>query len=221
MRIHKKIQNIYQQVLSTHELIQITHDEGYNAELTISPTEDYAIFTSSRSGDLELYSFPLNDTSMVRRITYTPGYDGGAYFSNDGKKICWRAYRPQGENLTLYFELIQLGIVNPAYMQLYVADADGSNAQMIRQLPGTNFAPFFLPDDSGLIFCSNLHDPEGGDFQLYSIKLDGSNLTQITTEGSFNSFPMFSPDGKKLAWASNRNVKNPEDIYIYVADWLG
>jgi hypothetical protein len=38
---------------------------------------------------------------------------------------------------------------------------------------GTNFAPFFLPDDSGVIFSSNLHDPYGGDFQLYTVKLDG------------------------------------------------
>ena len=30
------------------------------------------------------------DGKNIRRITYTPGYDGGAYFSFSGKQITWR-----------------------------------------------------------------------------------------------------------------------------------
>merc|ERR1712146_504626 len=131
----------------------------------------------------------------VRRLTYTPGYDGGAYYSNDGTMLCWRAYRPHGDNLTDYVELIKLGLVVP--------------------LGGTNFAPYFLPDDSGLIFSSNMHDPMGGNFQLYTVDLDGSNLQQITFDGSFNSFPMFSHDGKRLAWASDRDTTDYGEISIH------
>merc|ERR1712146_716498 len=165
---------------------------SYNTELTLSPDGKYAVYTSDVTGDLELYSFPVDEPSEVRRLTYTPGYDGGAYYSNDGTMLCWRAYRPHGDNLTDYVELIKLGLVVPLDMQLYVANADGTNARMVGPLGGTNFAPYFLPDDSGLIFSSNMHDPMGGNFQLYTVDLDGSNLQQITFDGSFNSFPMFS-----------------------------
>ena len=34
------------------------------------------------------------DGSDVRRLTHTLGYDGGAWFSPDGKKIVYRAYHP-------------------------------------------------------------------------------------------------------------------------------
>lgn len=33
------------------------------------------------------------DGSDIRRMTYTPGYDGGAYFSTNNKMIVWRADR--------------------------------------------------------------------------------------------------------------------------------
>ena len=35
-------------------------------------------------------------------------------------------------------------------MQVYVANSDGSNAVQVTNNNGVNFAPFFLPDDSGI-----------------------------------------------------------------------
>jgi len=206
--------------LTTKNLTRLTTTDGYDAESTISPDGSRIIFTSDRDGDLELYTMAL-DGSDVKRITYTPGYDGGAYFSYDSKMICWRANRPIGSDLTDYLNLLKLGLVGPTNMQIYVM-LDINNPYSVVQVTnvsGVNFSPFFLPDDSGIIFSSNLHDPQGGDFQLYTVKLDGSSLTQITTEGTFNSFPMFSPDGKYLAWESNRNTTDPTEINVFIAQW--
>ena len=44
---------------------------------------------------------------------------------------------------------------------------------------GVCFAPFFLPNNKGIIFSSNMHDPMGGDFQLYVINIDGTGLKQV------------------------------------------
>ena len=38
------------------------------------------------------------------------GYDGGAFFSHDSKKIVWRASRPVGEAEAQYKELLAQGI---------------------------------------------------------------------------------------------------------------
>jgi len=213
--------NVYSKHLSSGKLTRLTHHKGYNAETTMSPDGSQMIFTSDRDGDLELYIANVSDPTFPRRVTYSPGYDGGAWFSNRGDKLCWRAMRPLGEALTDYLELLELGLVAPIGMQLYVSNADGTGAFQVAPngLNGTSFAPFFLPDDSGLIFSSNMADPDGGEFQLYIINLDGSGLQQITYEGTFNAFPMFSPDGKTLIWASNRDTSSYTDIDIYVAQW--
>ena len=124
---------------------------AYDAESTLSPDGKSIVFTSARSGDLELYTVNL-DGSNLRRMTYSPGYDGGPYFSHNGKMICWRANRPQGQALTDYRNRLDLGLVEPVGMQLYVMNIDDPNsARLIGPYNGTSFAPSFLPDDSGLV----------------------------------------------------------------------
>ncbi|HEY4491174.1 MAG TPA: hypothetical protein VI958_04195, partial [Acidobacteriota bacterium] len=59
---------------------------GYDAEATISADGKKIVFTSDRDGDLELYVMDA-DGKNLRRLTHTPGYDGGAFFSADAKKI--------------------------------------------------------------------------------------------------------------------------------------
>jgi len=216
-----KDMDIYVYGLKDGYRTKLTDNNAYDAESVISADGSRIVFTSDRDGDLEIYTMNLDGT-QVRRHTYTPGYDGGAWFSHNNKMLVWRASRPTGSNLTEYLNLLSLGIVRPIGMQIVVQDVEGfSPAVTITSNAGTNFAPVFLPDDSGVLFCSNLIDPQGGTFHLYYVKLDGTGLTQITTEGSFNSFPMFSPDGKYLLWESDRNAKTYGDIDIFKAEWIG
>lgn len=83
---------IFLKNLNDNSFKRISHGSGYNAESTVSPDGKRVIFTSTRDGDLELYTMNL-DGSDVRRMTYTPGYDGGAYFSFNNQMMVWRANR--------------------------------------------------------------------------------------------------------------------------------
>ena len=84
---------------------KITNHKGYDAEATVSPKGDLIVFTSDRSGDLELYTMKI-DGSDVKQITSGLGYDGGAFFSPDGKKLVFRASRPNTEKeIKVYTEL--------------------------------------------------------------------------------------------------------------------
>ncbi|GIV61394.1 MAG: hypothetical protein KatS3mg044_0260 [Rhodothermaceae bacterium] len=196
---------------------------GYDAEATVSPDGKYIVFTSTRSGDLELWRYELA-TGELLQLTHDLGYDGGAFFSPDSKKIVWRASRPTGEDANVYRDLLQKGLVEPKALNLFVADIDGSNARQITDLPGANWAPFFHPSGEKIIFTSNHHTVEQGGrlFDLFMINLDGTGLEQITHSGTFDAFPMFSFDGKKLVFASNRNAdRSPSrDTNIFVADWI-
>jgi Tol biopolymer transport system component len=200
-------------------LQQLTETPGYDAEATISPVGDRMVFTSVRDGDLELYTMNL-DGSDVRRITNRPGYDGGAFFSPDGSKIVWRASYPEGEELTDYQALLEQGLIRPNALEVYVANADGSDVRQVTDNGAANFGPYWHPDGERIIFSSNMGDPTGREFDLYMIHEDGTGLEQITHTGDFDGFPMFSPDGRYLVWGSNRNPSHEANTNVFIAEWV-
>lgn len=199
---------------------QLTHSKGYDAEATLSPDGKKMIYTSDKDGDLELYVMDL-ETGKEVRVTHELGYDGGAWFSPDGTKIIWRASRPKTEAaIKEYKELLAAEMVAPTNMEVFVANADGSNARQITNFGQANWAPSFFPDSKRIIFASNQEYKRGFPFNLYAIDEDGKNFEKITHEKIFDAFPMFSPDGKKVIFCSNRNNGGTRDTNIFIADWI-
>jgi TolB protein len=197
--------------------------DGYDAEATVSPDGKYIVFTSTRSGDLDLWRYEIK-TGKLKQLTNILGYDGGAFFSRDSKKIVWRASRPSGDAADSYKKLLMNGYVEPKELNIFISDIDGKNINQVTNLPGANWAPFFHPSGKKILFCSNHHSIEQGGrrFDIFMINIDGSGLVQITNSGIFDAFPMFSYDGKKLVFCSNRQVnrKATHDTNVFVADWI-
>jgi len=199
---------------------QLTSEPGYDAEATVSPNGDKIVFTSTRSGDLELYTMNLDGSDVVQ-ITDQLGYDGGAFFSPDGTKLLFRSSRPQTEEeIKTYKEYLAKGLVAPTNMEIYTCNVDGSDLKQVTSLGKANWAPFYHPDGEKIIFSSNHASDRGYSFNLYMINEDGTGLEQITTESEFNAFPMFSYDGKKLVFSSNRNNGGDRSTNVFIADWV-
>ncbi len=199
---------------------QLTSEPGYDAEATISPKGDKIVFTSTRNGDLDLYVMDI-DGKNVKQITHELGYDGGAWFSPDGKKIVWRASRPKTEeDIKEYKDLMAQGLVAPTSMEVFVANADGSDVHQVTHLGKANWAPNFTPDGKKIIFASNHEYERGFPFNLYLINMDGTGLEKISHDGGFDAFPMFSPSGKKFIFSSNRNNGGTHDTNLFIADWV-
>ncbi len=201
-------------------LQQLTYTQGYDAEATVSPRGDKIVFTSMRSGDLELWIMDI-DGKNPRQVTHALGYDGGAFFSPDGKKLVFRASRPKAEaEIQEYKELLSKGLVQPTYMEIFVCNVDGSDLRQVTSLGKANWAPYFHPSGQKIIFSSNHHAPRGYQFNLFMINLDGTGLEQITFDPTFDAFPMFSFDGKKLIFSSNRHNGGTRDTNLFIADWV-
>ena len=212
--------DIFKADTNGHIIKRLTKTDGYDAEATLSPKGDRMVFTSMRNGDLDLYTMDLKG-KHVKQITNTLGYDGGAWFSPDGKKIIWRASRPQTEaEIKEYKDLLKENLVAPTHMEVWTANADGTDAKQITFLDQANWAPNFTPDGKRIIFCSNHEYKYGFPFNMYLCDLDGKHLEKISNDKSFDAFPMFSPDGKKIVFCSTRNNGGTRDINIFIADWV-
>lgn len=206
--------------LNGETIKQLTTEDGYDAEATLSPQGDKIVFTSMRNGDLDLYTMNLDGTD-VRQVTNELGYDGGAFFSPDGTKIVFRASRPKNEEeIAEYTSLLSQGLVQPTQMELFICNVDGSDLRQITNLGNANWAPFFHPSGQKILFSSNHASTRGFPFNLYMINVDGSGLEKVTEDSVFDSFPMFSPDGKQLVWASNRFNGGNRDTNLFVAEWV-
>jgi Tol biopolymer transport system component len=210
---------IYSANTDGSDLQVLTATNAYDAEATICSKDGTILFTSTRDGDLDLYTMNANGDN-VKRITNEPGYDGGAFFSRDCSKIVWRASRPKGKDLADYKSLLKGNLIRPGELELFIANADGSEQRQITHIGGANFAPFFFNNGERIIFSSNHHDPGGREFDLFAVNIDGTDLKQVTYTKGFDGFPMFSPDGKWLAFASNRNQAQSGDTDVYITQWI-
>ena len=81
------------------------------------------------------------DGSDARRVTNAKGYDGGPFFSPDGKRICFRGFRnPKSARLA----------------NLYVIDADGKNETQLTFDDAVSWAPYWHPNGDVLVYSKNV-----------------------------------------------------------------
>ncbi|MCI0663507.1 MAG: hypothetical protein L0220_20790 [Acidobacteria bacterium] len=211
--------DIYRANADGSKIESLTISDRYDAEATIR-NDGTIVFTSLRSGDLDIYTMDRNGKN-IKRLTSELGYDGGPFWSYDGKQIVFRAHHPQEEKEKAdYTSLLKENLIRPSKLEIWVMNEDGEQKRQVTNNGKANFAPFFFPDGKRIIFSSNMDDPKGRNFDLYMINVDGSGLERVTFDDTFDGFPMFSPAGKKIVFCSNRNAAKQGDTNVFIADWV-
>ena len=206
------------------KVINLTQNNGYDAEATIHPTEEKIIFTSLRNGDIDLYEMSY-DGSDVKKITTEFGYDGGAFYSPDGNQIVWRAWYPKSEDeIKTWENNLEKSYIEAVPLDIYVANRDGSEKIRLTDNGATNWSPSWHPDGKHIVYSSNMDDwndkynSYGHNFELYIINIESREIQRLTNNKTFDSFPVFSKDGKSLVYASNRNADNPRQTNIFISE---
>jgi TolB protein len=107
-----------------------------------SPTHDVIAFTADIDGDYEVYSIRA-DGSTLKRLTQSPGNDAHNSWSPDGKWIAFTSARGGFKDEAL------LHPANPQpYGEIYVMQADGSEAHALTDEPFEKGTPNWAPISS-------------------------------------------------------------------------
>ncbi len=202
---------LYSAALPGGELARLTDARGYDAEGSYSPDGEWIAFASNRhvyAGDeppgddpsqqMDIYLM-RSDGSDLRRLTNTPGYDGGPFFSPDGVRIVWRRFSEDG----LRAEIFSMA-------------RDGSDVRQLTRLGVMSWAPYYHPSSEYVIFATNLHG--FANFELYLVDGWGRREpVRVTDHPGFDGLPVFSPDGARLAWT--RGGRGGGGAQVFLAEW--
>lgn len=209
--------DIYTANLDGSGLARLTRSPGYDAEGSYSPNGDWIAFASNRSAynttlsDQEKQLFERDasyfmdiylmrsDGSGLKRLTRSPGYDGGPFFSPDGQRIIWRRFAPDGRTA-----------------EVWTMDLNGNDQRQLTRLSAMSWAPYYHPSGDYAIFATSVHGHRN--FELYLVDIEGEKTpVRVTFSPGFDGLPVFSPDGKHLAWSSARTKDGSSQIFM--ADW--
>lgn len=199
-------------------LRRLTGTPGYDAEASYSPDGQLIVFTSLRDAYPadklsaedrkrlemdpayfgEIYLMHA-DGSGQRRLTVSPGYDGGPFFSPDGQRIVWRRFDESG-----------------ALADVFTMRLDGSEVTRITDFGCLSWAPFFHPSGKYIIFTANKLG--FSNFELFLADAEGRHQpVRVTHTDGFDGLPVFSPGGQKLCWTSARTSDGSSQLFL--ADW--
>jgi Tol biopolymer transport system component len=210
---------LYVRSAKTGTLRRLTNARGYDAEASYSPDGQWIAFSSMRDAysrrlspaeQKQLDTDPSyfgeiyivradSDGADARRLTSVVGYDGGPFFSPDGKRIVWRRFDESG-----------------VIADVWTMNLDGTDQRQVTDFGAMSWAPYIHPSGRYAIFSSNKLGFEN--FELFLVDIDGrKEPVRVTFSDGFDGLPVPSPDGNSLAWTSNRG--GGREGQIYLAQW--
>ncbi|NNM25637.1 MAG: hypothetical protein HKO59_06560 [Phycisphaerales bacterium] len=194
-------------------LIEVAGDgTAYCAEGALDATGRHLVYCSLATGGGDLYIMDMK-TGTTRSVVAAPGYDGGPFFSPDGKRICFRSDR-QGNHL------LQLFIGELAF------DDDGAVVGLEREFQLTenghvNWAPYWHPDGRHLVYATS--EVGHRNYEVFIVDADpggpgptryGTRRTRLTYAARADVLPTFSQDGRHMIWTSQRGESGRSQLWV-------
>jgi TolB protein len=198
----------------------------YQAEGSLSNDGRHLLYCSLESNLGDLFVLDLK-THRKTCVVQAKGYDGGPFFSPDGKRICYRSDR-LGDNM------LQLFVADLAFND--VGEVVGIRREyQLTDDPWVNWCPFWTRDGRRLIYSSS----ELGErnFEIFLIDADPGDLPGSTGTIKYGTakrrltrfepatgpgapaasdvLPALSSDGRWMIWASRRGPQG--DVQLWAA----
>lgn len=189
--------------------------QNYVAEGSFSPDGRHLLYTSLEAGQGDIFVKDLA-TGITVHLVAAPGYDGGPFFSPDGRRITYRSDR-HANNL----------------LQIFVADLAFDDAGTIvgveREIQVTddghvNWCPFWHPDGRHLVFATSAVGHRN--YEVFQVDAAGdagasppsmkygTGLRRVTFGPGADVLPAFNADGSEMMWTCKRGPSSTSQLWV-------
>lgn len=169
----------------------LLYSQAASTSLTVPPDPTPVALATTTPAEPQPTVAPVEPTTVVTATVAPPALPGRIAFHSDR----------DGE------------------IDIYVMNADGSEARRLTDAPGRDFEPHWSPDGSTIVFSTDRDDPENA--HLYLMDADGANQRRLVTGLDDDQVgARWSPDGQYILFHSNPLIDGQPrfDIYRVRAD---
>ncbi|HLF57612.1 MAG TPA: hypothetical protein VI942_12265, partial [Thermoanaerobaculia bacterium] len=156
---------------------QLTEGPFFDRQPVYSPDGRWIVFTSNRSGNLDLWRL-ARDSGELQRLTDHAAEDWDPALSADGKRLVFSSNRT-------------------GRFQIWIAEADGSSPRQVTDIENAQ-NPTMTPDGEWIVFVRQNAGPEANG--IWRIRPDGRDAAPLALGPMF--VPETSPDGKFVAYVN-------------------
>ncbi len=194
---------LYTSDLEGNDIVRLTDNEWYEAEVSISPNGEWIVFGRQIDGNLNLWRM-RPDGSDEQQITFAVDWQPGApFYLPDNETILFRAWRQS-----------DYGKVKPTPMTVFTIKHDGTELTQRTFDRDMNWAPYPASDGRHYVFVRPVDD--GGSWEVFLGDLAGGAPVRLTYNPGFDGLPSLSKNGKKMLFA--RSETGSENLSTYVMD---
>lgn len=203
-------QTTVRRVWEPYKVEPVFKRDRYDAECAFSPDGRYIVYARVRDlapgeepqprPEVDIWIFDVNRQKHHPIIT-ADGYDGGPFFSPDGKRLCYRSDRRGDDRLQIF-------VADLAF------DADGAPSlaaeHQLTDNDAVNWAPYWHPSGKYVVFASSLLGHHN--YEVFAVEADTTRspaqLTpkRITHAAGADVLPVFNREGNLMMWTAQRGA---------------
>lgn len=189
---------LYTSNIDGSDIKRITHNQLYEAEVSVRPDGKYIIFGRQTGGKMDIWR-ARPDGSEEFQITHHEGHEPGRPNYIPGTtRILYRAWKSADQAANSKLERPKA-----LPMAVYSINEDGTDLRQHTDDVGSNWSAFPAPDGKHFVFAKLIGS--GRNYEIFLAEYDSPKQTRLTYNDSFEGMPAISPDGRWLAFSSSRD----------------
>jgi Tol biopolymer transport system component len=191
---------LYSSDLDGSDIRRLTHNEVYDAEVSVSPDGQWVLFGRQTDGKMDLWRMRPDGTEEMQITRFESWEPGGAFYLPDNRTILFRAWKTADVHRKDGLPIAIFTVRDDGTALRRVTPDDG----------GTNWSPYPAPDGRHFVFVKKL---QPYNFEIFLGDLESEAHVRLTYNDAFDGYPVISPDGRSLLFSSSRDAKPGERAF--------